>query len=53
MADRTNIYVGKDLIGFIREICSQERIKNGTRICKEISEDLILSEDLKAILEDA
>lgn len=50
-SDRSNIYIGKELVGSIREVCSDEGIDGGSRICKEIPAEVSLAEDLKAILE--
>ncbi|WP_150297680.1 ATP-dependent nuclease [Salipiger aestuarii] len=52
-ADRCNIYVGKELVGSIREVCSGEGHKGGSRICKDIPEGVTLADDLKTILENA
>ena len=51
--DRTHIYVGKDLIRAIREVCSQQGIKGGTRISKDIPGGTTIAYDLKLILDGA
>lgn len=51
--DRTHIYVGKDLVKSVREICSEEGVKGGTRICKDIPKDVVIADDLRVILECA
>ncbi|NBB81724.1 MAG: AAA family ATPase [Verrucomicrobia bacterium] len=51
--DRTHIYIGKDLISSIRAVCSQEGIKGGTRICKDIPDKTTVADDLREILKNA
>lgn len=48
---RSSIYVGKDLVSAIREVCSQEGVNFASKICKHIPIGVIIADDLKVLLE--